>query len=181
MKVNKLIAIWIMAIVIVFDQATKCLVRINMQLHDSIPILGDLLRLTYVENDGAAFSISLPNPIYNRFFFVSTAIIAIVMIVYLLTKAVNRVQVWAFGLVLGGAIGNNLIDRLFFGKVTDFLDADFPDFIMQRWPIFNVADSAIVIAMGLILFDMFFLSKGNAIGEQDSEKSIELPVETGKE
>ncbi len=175
---NKVYALWIMITVLILDQFTKILVRANMDLHSSKPIIGDLLRLSYVENDGAAFSLSLPNPAYNRIFFISVSILALIFIIYLLYQATHRIQIVAFGLVLGGAIGN-LIDRIRFGSVTDFIDADFPDFIMHRWPVFNIADSAIVIAMGLIIFDMFFIRDDTIVG--DDGKSQDIQAENSQE
>ena len=64
-------------------------------------------------------------------------------------------------MILGGAIGN-LTDRIIFGSVTDFIWCDFPDFIMQRWPIFNIADSSIVIAMILLFISTIFLKNVEA-------------------
>lgn len=154
-NIKKIYALWIMLIVLILDQLTKVLVRSRMELYSSIDLIGKTLRLSHVENDGAAFSLSLPNPSYNRIFFIIVTLIALGFVLYLLYKAVHRIQVFAFGLVLGGAIGN-LIDRIRYGRVTDFIDADFPDFIMQRWPVFNIADSAIVIAMVLIIIDVIF-------------------------
>ncbi len=159
-------AVWIFLTVVLADQITKVLIRINMELYESRPIIGDLLRLSYVENDGAAFSISLPNPAYNRLFFVSFSLLAIAFIMYLLLNSRNRIQVVAFGLVLGGAVGN-LIDRIRFGRVTDFIDVDFPDFIMHRWPVFNIADSAIVIAMLLMVYEIFFVKDHEALDSKD--------------
>ncbi len=155
-EIKKTPAILFMLIVLVLDQVTKTLIRVNMELYSSIDVLGKTLRLSHVVNDGAAFSISLPNPTYNRIFFIGTSVLALGFIIYMLIKATHRIQVIAFGLVMGGAIGN-LIDRIMFGHVTDFIDADFPDFIMHRWPVFNIADSAIVIAMILIVIDVVFI------------------------
>lgn len=153
-------AVLIMLIILVLDQLTKLLIRNSMELYQSIPVLpklfGDTFLLTYVQNTGAAFSLSPFNPALNRIFFIVVSILAVIFVIYLLRRSVHRIQVAAFGFVLGGAIGN-LIDRIIYGGVTDFIDCDFPDFIMQRWPIFNVADSAIFIAMTLIIIDMIFI------------------------
>jgi signal peptidase II len=66
---------------------------------------------------------------------------------------------FSYSLIIGGAIGN-LIDRLAFGSVTDFFDVDFPDFLMERWPVFNIADSSIVIAITILLiYTIFFESR----------------------
>ena len=67
----------------------------------------------------------------------------------------NKLEIFYFALILGGALGN-LIDRIFIGSVTDFIWCDFPDIIMTRWPIFNIADSSIVIAMILMIASTLF-------------------------
>lgn len=150
----------IMMVILMADQITKQLVRANIELHHSIPVLsnifGDTFMLTHVTNTGAAFSIGFSSDLVNRIFFISTTILALIFILYLLYQSTHRIQVFAFGLVMGGAVGN-LIDRIFFGGVTDFINVDFPDFIMQRFPIFNIADSAIFIAVCLLITDMFFI------------------------
>lgn len=150
----------IMMIVLVLDQLTKTMVRINMELYDSLPILkgmfGDTFMLVHVQNTGAAFSIGFKSDLVNRWFFIIISILAVAFIIYLLYRAEHRLQVVSFGMVLGGAIGN-LIDRILFGGVTDFFSMDFPDFIMQRFPIFNVADSCIFIGVCLLIIDMIFI------------------------
>jgi len=150
----------IMLILLVMDQLTKTLVRIYMDLHQSVPLLrdwfGDTFMLIYVQNTGAAFSMGLGSDTLNRIFFISITILAVAFIIYLLSQAVHRIQVVAFGCVLGGAMGN-LIDRIMFGPVTDFFSVDFPDFIMERFPIFNVADSSIFIGVCLLIVDMLFI------------------------
>lgn len=144
--------------IIILDQLSKYLTRTYLQLGQSVDIWGSFLRFTHLQNTGAAFSLSLPNQGYNRIFFIGVSILATALIIYLLLKATYKLQVWAFGLVLGGALGN-LIDRIIFGGVTDFADFDIPDmFGMQRFPVFNVADSAIFIGMLLLIIDMFFFS-----------------------
>ncbi|MCD8479289.1 MAG: signal peptidase II [Candidatus Cloacimonetes bacterium] len=158
-KINKAPALLVMMIILVADQFTKVLVRMNMELYHSIPVLeklfGDTFMLTHVNNTGAAFSIGFSSDVVNRVFFISTTVLALIFIIYLLYQSTHRIQVLAFGLVMGGALGN-LIDRVLYGGVTDFINVDFPDFIMQRFPIFNIADSAIFIAVCLLIIDMFF-------------------------
>lgn len=157
-----------MIVIIGLDQLTKALTRSHLALYESIDIWGSFLRFTHLQNTGAAFSLSLPNESYNRIFFIATSILAIALIIYLLFRATHKLQVWAFGLVLGGALGN-LIDRIIRGGVTDFIDFDIPDMLgMQRFPVFNVADSAIFIGMTLLIIDMLLVS-----GKQKAPKSVE--------
>lgn len=163
-----------MIVIVALDQISKVLVRRLIPMNEWVTVgkslWGDFLQICHLRNPGAAFSISLPNPVWNRTFFVGTTIIAVLFILWLLSKATHRIQVVAFGLILGGAIGNNLIDRLFLGAVTDFVSVDIPDLIpgLERWPVFNVADSAIFIAVFLLIFDMVFI-RDRTPRIQDSE------------
>lgn len=161
----------IMLIVLVLDQLTKTLVRVNMELYEIIPLWesfwGDTFMLIKVENTGAAFSIGLGNELLNRIIFIIITVLVTGLIIYLLRRAQHKIQVVAFGFILGGAMGN-LIDRVIFGPVTDFFSMDFPDFIMERFPIFNIADSSIFIGVCLLLIDMIFIKdKETAASEEE--------------
>lgn len=145
--------LWLSAIVILLDQFVKIIVKLTLPLFQSKSVIGDLVLLTHVQNTGAAFSLSLGNQQINRIFFIVMTVVAVAFVVYLIYRSTTKLQQIGLSLIIGGAIGN-LIDRILFGYVTDFLDVDFPDFIMHRWPVFNVADSSIVIAMGLLILDM---------------------------
>ena len=175
--INRMNAIWIMLAVIFLDQLTKILIRVKIPLFQAIPVaesvFGDIFRISHVKNDGAAFSLSLPNPAFNRVFLISVTVIAVALIVYMLYKATHKIQIIAYGLVLGGAIGN-LIDRVMFGVVTDFIDVDFPDFIMHRFPVFNIADTAINIAMVLLIIDILFIQETKQI--RDNNMTDSSPV-----
>lgn len=175
-KINTLPAWIVMVVIIALDQITKALTRAHLALGESVDIWGSFLRFTHLQNTGAAFSLSLPNASYNRIFFIVTTLLAIVLIIYLLFKATHKLQVWAFGLVLGGALGN-LIDRIILGGVTDFVDFDIPDmFGMQRFPVFNVADSAIFIGMVLLIIDILFISGRQKARTQSVEASSDVPA-----
>jgi len=130
--------------VLSLDQLTKFLVSRNLFLHESIPVASGIFHITLVHNRGAAFGmLKNQTPI-----FVVTSIFAIVLI-YLSLKENKRNKIFtlALSLILAGALGN-LIDRLFFGYVIDFLD-------FRVWPVFNIADSAITI--GAILLGICIL------------------------
>ncbi|MDD2228961.1 MAG: signal peptidase II [Candidatus Cloacimonetes bacterium] len=165
-------AVLIMLLLLVLDQLSKTVVRLYMDLHQSIPLLkgffGDTFMLIYVQNTGAAFSLGFNSDLVNRIFFITVTILALFFIVYLLRRSQHRIQIYAFGFVLGGAVGN-LIDRIVYGGVTDFISVDFPDFIMQRFPIFNVADSSIFIGVCLLIVDMLFIKD---IPEPDPETPL---------
>ncbi|MCX7835102.1 MAG: signal peptidase II [bacterium] len=135
-----------------FDQATKQLAIYYLKPIGSISIVGDFLRLTYAENTGMAFSIS----ILPSWFLLITAIITSVLLTLWIWKIDSGfIYNLAFSLVLAGALGNG-IDRLLYGYVIDFIDVDFFDFILLRWPIFNLADSGVTIAIILIIISTFF-------------------------
>ena len=174
----------VMMIVLVLDQLSKTLVRINMPVNSSLPLLKKLFKdtfmLVHVNNTGAAFSIGVGSDIVNRYFFIGTTIVAVAFILFLLYKSEHRLQVLAFGLVLGGAIGN-LIDRIIFGGVTDFFSMDFPDIIMQRFPIFNVADSSIFIAVCLLIIDMLFIKDKTPEPAVENTENIITPEINTKE
>ena len=147
-----LIWLWISALVIVIDQATKRVVDTRMQLYQSIELI-PCFQLTYLRNQGAAFSFLSGAGGWQRWFFIGLAIIASVFICFWLKK-LERSQRWeavAWSLVLGGALGN-LIDRILFGYVIDFLDVYVGEW---HWPAFNVADSAITVGVVMLLLDSF--------------------------
>ena len=154
----------IIAFVIILDQITKYLVKTRLtQADPPVRVLGDFFRLTYVENTGMAFGIRLGNQV----FFQILSIIAVLVVIYYLYQALkeyNLLMSVALALILGGAIGN-LIDRILYGSVVDFLDFEFfnisiptfkllfinfPGYYIDRWYVFNIADSAVTCGMILI-------------------------------
>ena len=145
-------------IIIILDQFSKFEVRRLIKYGDIIKVTDKFLWLTNISNNGAAFSISFGSGTFNRIFFITFSIITIFIITYLAFKTKSKLEAFAFFMILGGAFGN-LIDRIYSGKVTDFIWVDFPDVIMQRWPVFNVADSSIVIALILIVINSLFFSR----------------------
>lgn len=149
--------------VIVFggDQLTKGLIRKSFAPYESISVIGDFFRITYVQNLGAGFSFTLGSPEVNRLIFSAFSLVAVVVLTWLVIHATHRLAAICYSLIIGGALGN-LADRLTIGGVTDFLDFDFPDFLMQRWPVFNLADSAIVVGITLyVIFTLFIERKTN--------------------
>ncbi len=152
--------------IIIFDQITKYLIRARFELYDSIQIIGDLVRFTYVRNTGAAFSLSFGNVLVNRIIFIAVTLIAIVVMFLYLRKTKNNFESAIISMILGGAVGN-LIDRISLGYVTDFIDCDFPDFVMTRFPVFNVADSSISIAIALLIIYILFFDKNVKIEDKN--------------
>lgn len=135
----------IASVVIFLDQVSKFLVRLHLSPGQSVPEDGPI-RLSHYTNTGAAFSL-FPN---QTALFIVVAIVAISIIVLYsrqLPKDGGIVRV-GLGLQLGGAAGN-LIDRVLHGQVTDFIDLGF-------WPVFNIADSSIVVGVGLLAYFLLF-------------------------
>lgn len=136
-------------IILCLDQLLKWLVKHNMNLYQSIPVIGeDFFRLTYIENDGIAFGISFG----GRTFLIIFTIAATLFLIYYALQLKNSpfLPKLALTLILGGALGN-LSDRIFRGQVIDFLDFDFFDFVIDRWPVFNIADSAVSVGITILI------------------------------
>ena len=137
--------------VIALDQVTKILTKKNMYLGQSEELIGDFIKFTYIENPGMAFGIQIGN---KTFFTIFSIFASLVVFVYLVRTRGDKIFVkFALSLILGGAIGN-LIDRILYGAVVDFIDVGIGQL---RWPVFNVADSSVSIGMiiliGIILFE----------------------------
>jgi signal peptidase II len=135
------------------DQLTKWLVRENIPYGAEIPIIPGFFSLVHASNTGAAFSMFTG----NNFFFVGLAVAALAVIMFILVRdsrtrtGLNKITKISFGLLASGILGN-LIDRIFRGAVTDFLHFYISEY---AWPSFNVADSCICIAAGLLILGSF--------------------------
>lgn len=143
------------AAVVVLDQLTKALVLVFLPLHHSVPVVDGLVNLVHVRNPGAAFSLLADAPAWLRQpFFITLTLAAVVVLAVLAGRLgpEERVMRLAMGGVLGGALGN-LIDRLRYGEVIDFLDVHWGDL---HWPAFNVADSSITIAVAAVVVQSLF-------------------------
>lgn len=149
----KLVSGWLIAIV-VLDQLTKIIVDRWMPLHHSIAIIDGLFNLTYVRNTGAAFGIFAGSAeIFRRPFLILVSILASVFIIVMMKRLAEQETGLVTGLsfILGGAIGN-LIDRVVYGEVIDFLDVYWRNY---HWPAFNIADSFITIGVGIMLYCLY--------------------------
>jgi signal peptidase II len=138
--------------VLILDQLTKTWVRASMTLNETIPIVGDMVRLTYIHNEGAAFGLSIGS--YSSPVFLLLATIASALVLYLLLTAprAERMQRVALALILGGALGN-IIDRIRWSMVIDFIQVGVAG---HFWPIFNVADSAVTIGAAMLAWTYLF-------------------------
>ncbi len=136
----------IIIVTLVLDQLVKWLVRSQMILGESIPLLQNVFHLTYIENPGAAFGLFKDKTI----FFVIFTLVIIGVMVYLYLHQTNRKTLFAYSLalVIGGAAGN-LIDRMAKGTVTDMFD-------FRIWPVFNIADMAVVVGLIYLAYCLIF-------------------------
>ena len=145
----------IAAAVIVLDRLAKWAVERSITLHDYVQIIPGFFRLTHVENRGAAFGLFAESPSeWKVATLILFSVVALVVVSALLWKNSRSITATGVGLslILGGAIGN-LWDRLASGHVTDFLLFYLGSY---QWPAFNVADSAIVVGAGLLVFEILF-------------------------
>jgi len=137
---------------VLLDQISKVIVRMHMEQFDSFDVLGGFFRITYVLNPGIAFGIKVKNPVV---FTILSILACIGIIIYLIRNWQEDIKIKiSLALILGGAVGN-LIDRILFGEVVDFLDFGINHI---RWPVFNIADSSVVIGMIMLFICAFFLS-----------------------
>jgi len=133
-------------LVLAVDQISKYIIRTNFSPNESIPVISSIFHITYINNPGAAFGLMANK---TPFFIVVTVIVLVLIIVaYSYIPPERTLLRFAMALMLGGAVGN-LVDRVRFGYVVDFLD-------FRIWPVFNIADVAIVT--GVVLFCWGILS-----------------------
>jgi signal peptidase II len=144
---------WLSALVIVLDQLTKQIAERTLNLYAQVEVMPHF-NLTLAYNEGAAFSFLSDAGGWQRWFFSALAIgVSVVILIWLHTmKSTERLQAVALALILGGAIGN-VIDRILFGHVIDFIDLYYQQY---HWPAFNIADSAIVVGAALIIIHALF-------------------------
>lgn len=155
-------------IFIVLDQVTKIWILNNLDLYQDINIL-PFFDITHVHNYGAAFSFLSDQGGWQRYFFTIIAVVISVLLIYWMYKTPKRQKtlLWAYCLILGGAIGN-VADRINYGYVVDFLH-----FYYQSWsfPAFNVADIAISIGAFLLIVDALIEYKNEKAQESNSRES----------
>lgn len=140
---------------VVLDQITKYMANTQLVYNESVPVL-PFLNWTLRYNPGAAWSFLADAGGWQRWFFIGlSALVSIVLVFWLMRMDKNMKTLSAsLALILSGAIGNNLIDRVLYGHVIDFIHVYY-----QSWhfPAFNIADSAITLGVILMLIDAFFL------------------------
>lgn len=158
--------------VVVVDFLTKLWVVQNYDLHQSVPVLGDVFRITYTHNVGAAFGISIGE--HSRIFFLTLAVLALGVLGYLYreTPATDRIRLTAVAAVCGGAVGN-ILDRIRYERgVVDFLDLGIGS---HRWYVFNVADIAVSLGALLLIVSFYREETGEARREAGAAPEEQAP------
>ena len=171
-------------IILIADQITKQLALRYLNTFGKVNVLGEFLQFTLVFNEGGAFSTRLGS---STFYTIASILVLIFVVTFLYRDAgKNRLLDYSLASVIGGAIGN-LIDRFRFGSVIDWIDVDFfdihlnsgkvlffdfPGYHLTRWPVFNIADSAVSVGMVMIAIVLVIESRRR---KHESE-NIDSPV-----
>jgi signal peptidase II len=152
-QVDIFIAILTVSTIVFLDRITKIFLTDVLSLGESLPLVNNVLHMTLVHNTGIAFGLFKDHGVV----FIIIAVIAAVLLVYNIyfyksnDEKLSRLYIVAFSLILGGTIGN-LIDRIVYGHVIDFID-------FRIWPVFNIADSAITVGALIIAVNFICFSK----------------------
>lgn len=139
---------FIIALFVAFDQLTKYLVRTEMDLNQSIPVIEGIFHITYIHNYGAAFSILQG----QQLFFIVVTFTAVVAVIIYMSRSIGKRDksfLFSLALIAGGGIGN-LVDRIRIGYVVDFFD-------FRVFPIFNIADIAVTSGCGLLALYLLYM------------------------
>lgn len=154
MRNNKYVyLVVIAAAVVAADQVTKAMVLANLPLYHSLAVIPGFFDITHIQNPGGAFGfLAGSGPGVRKVVFLFVSLLALVLIFwfYVKTPRTHRFLATGFAMIFGGALGN-LIDRVRFGKVVDFLDVYIGSY---HWPAFNVADSAISVGIGIFVLHL---------------------------
>ncbi len=154
--------------IILFDQITKILVLNNLHENEAISVIGNFLYFRFVYNQGGAWGTSIgPSWVYTIL-----SIVALILIIkyFIGAKTAGKIDKISLSIIFGGAVGN-LIDRIVYGKVVDFIDMDIPDipFLnLYRWFTFNIADAAITIGLVIFAFSLFMKKDDKTENIEDS-------------
>ncbi|MDI6776669.1 MAG: signal peptidase II [Syntrophales bacterium] len=145
--------------VILLDQITKAYISSTMSIHESFAVIEGFFNITYIRNPGAAFGfLTGVSPVFRYVFFLSATIAVILLILHYIRKSKEEelLLIFSLSLILAGAMGN-LIDRVRFGEVIDFLDVYIG---FYHWPAFNAADSAISTGAAILILITLKRKKG---------------------
>lgn len=163
------------SIVLLVDQITKYIAVSTLKVGVPVPVVGDLVRWTLTYNPGGAFGVKLGSSTY---YLITSFIIFFILIFYVWRhRLVSHIAV-PLSIVAGGAAGN-IIDRLRYGEVIDYIDCDFfnihvGSYSMDRWPIFNVADMAVSTGIVITIILIFYYSHKAANEDQAGTEQTEF-------
>lgn len=150
--------LWItLPLVLFLDQLIKYLVEGAVPLYESIPVISGFFSITHVKNTGAAFGLFAGGISPFRTLFFGAITIGALIVIFLIFRRIREERILvplSLAMIMAGAVGN-LVDRIRWGYVTDFLDFYWREY---HWPAFNIADSAITVGVFLLLFENLFLS-----------------------
>lgn len=177
MQQRRLWPIWtyyaIAVIAFLIDYVSKQIIDRTVALNtEKIPVLGDFFIITHIRNRGAAFGMLQE----QRWFFLVITMIVVIGIVWYLQRSYrtgSRLLLIALAMILGGAVGN-FLDRAFYGEVIDFLQFNFGE--NYTFPIFNLADTAIVCGVGLVILDTLLSMKQENKPHDNGEQPSEQPT-----
>lgn len=151
-KTNYRIFAAVSAAIAVLDQLTKLAITRSLHPYEAVEVVPGFFNIVYYLNKGAAFGILNQGGAFRKLFLIGVSLAALALLAVLVKQSRDRLSALAFSLIAGGAVGN-LIDRIRYGSVVDFLDFHVAGW---HWPAFNVADSAITIGVGLAVFTYLF-------------------------
>ena len=134
-------------IVLGFDQILKFIIRSKLVLNETINVIANFFNITYVENDGAAWNILSGNKII--LILIALLVLFFIFYYFVFNKKLNKIEVIAYSLFIGGLLGN-LWDRIFIGRVIDYLDFKIFGY---NFPVFNLADICIVLGVLIIIIN----------------------------
>ena len=143
------------AVIVIADQITKAIATAELTMYKAVAVM-PMFNFTLMHNEGAAFSFLSDAGGWQRWFFTIISLVVSIVLVFWIKKLKpeEKIQAMAFSLILGGAVGN-LIDRVRFGYVVDFIEIYYHQY---SWPAFNIADSAITIGVIILIVDTLFPS-----------------------
>jgi signal peptidase II len=166
-------ALWWAPIALVADQVSKAVIMNTMVRGQSVPLVGDYFRLTYIHNSGAAFGLNLGSPLLHTV--ISVVALGALAWLFASTSHGDRVIRVALSMVMGGAVGN-IVDRIHLHEVVDFLDLGVGSL---RWPVFNLADSFVTVGVALLALAYWRHDRQVAHQESDSASSAEERIAQG--
>ncbi|MCK4593430.1 signal peptidase II [bacterium] len=145
------LSLWIALGALIVDQASKIAVELTIPYRHGYVVIPGFFNLVHSLNTGVVWGFLGDVPSMAYIFMAIQALASVALVAWLgLGRGLDKLQLWGFGLILGGAVGN-LIDRIRLGAVIDFLDVRLGSY---TWPTFNVADSCVVVGVGLIILSL---------------------------